>query len=370
MKISGYQLFWLIFTMEFGMTAIFTVSPVVFLAKQDTWISIIIAALIGLINTFVAVKVSMLYPEQTFVQYSQTILGKWLGTLILVPYFLMWLLVTGNVLREYADFVFLALLSSTPLWCVILIMLGAAVYVTYSGGLRGIGRCSEIIGPISAIGGILIIILSMKDWNWLRILPVYYNTGAMHILKGSLIPASFLGESFLVVMLIAFLSKPQGAMIASLLGVLVASVAILAMTIVAILMFGPNLPAKFIYPLYSAVSFISVMDFIQNVDVLIVLLWIIGIFIKLSLYVFITSYGAAQLFRIKNWRHTIWFVASIVFVISLLPRNTNDTMDFAKLWGSVIYPVNVIGIPLFIWMIGAVRKRKQMAIMGGNDDIR
>lgn len=359
MKISGYQLFWLIFTMEFGMTAIFTVSPAVFLAKQDAWISIILATLIGLFTTFVAVKLSLLYPEQTFIQYCQSILGKWLGTIILVPYFLMWISVTGNILREYADFVFISLFSSTPLWSVILIMLGAVVYVTYSGGLRGIGRCSEIIGPISAIGGILIIIFSIKDWDWLRILPVYSNTGLLHIAKGSLIPASFLGESFMVVMLIAFLSKPQRAMISSLSGVLVASVAILAMTMVVILVFGPNLPAKFIYPLYSAVSYISVMEFIQNVDVLVVLLWIIGIFIKLSLYLFIISYGTAQLFHMKKWKHAIWLIAAIVFVISLLPRNTNDTMDYAKFWSAVIYPVNLVVIPLLLWIIGAIRKKNR-----------
>jgi spore germination protein KB len=360
MKISGYQLFWLIFTMEFGMTAIFTLSSSVFLAKQDAWISLILATLICLFTTFVAVKLSLLYPEQTFIQYSQSILGKWLGKIILVPYFLMWVSVTGIILREYADFVFIALFSSTPLWIVILIMLGAIVYVTYTGGLRSIGRCSEIIGPITVAGSILIFIFSVKDWEWLRILPVYSNTGFLHIVKGSLIPASFLAESFMVVMLIAFMSKPQRAMISSLFGVAAASVAVLAMTMIVIMVFGPNLPAKFIYPLYSAVSYISVMDFIQNVDVLVVLLWIIGIFIKLSLYLFITSYGTAQLFHIKKWKHTIWFIAPIVFVISLLPRNTNDTMNYADFWLAVIFPVNLLCIPLLLWIIGTIRKKNRL----------
>jgi spore germination protein KB len=360
MKISGYQLFWLIFTMEFGMTAIFTVTPAVFLAKQDAWISLILASLICLFTTFVAVKLSLLHPEQTFVQYSQTILGKWLGKIILVPYFLMWVSVTGIILREYADFVYITLFSSTPIWIIVLIMLGAIVYVTYSGGLRSIGRSSEIIGPISVLGCILIIIFSVKDWDWLRILPVYSNTGFLPLVKGSLIPASFLAESFMVVMLIAFMSKPQRAMISSLFGVAAASVAVLAMTLTVVMVFGPNLPSKFLYPLYSVVTYISVMDFIQNIDVLVVLLWIIGIFIKLSLYLFITSYGTAQLFRIKKWKHTIWWIAPIVFVISLLPRNTTDTMNYARFWLAIIFPVNLIGIPLFMLIIGTIRKKNRL----------
>lgn len=357
MKISGYQLFWLIFTMEFGMTALFTISSPVFLAKQDAWISMILATLICLFTTFVAVKLSLLYPEQTFIQFSQSILGKWLGKIILVPYFLMWLSITGIILREFADFVYLALFSSTPLWIVILIMLGTIVYVTYNGGLRSIGRCSEIIGPISTIGSFLIIFFSVNDWDWHRLLPVYSNTGFLPIVKGSLGPASFLGESFMVVMLIAFMSKPQRALISSLFGVAAASVAVLAMTMIVIMVFGPNLPAKLIYPLYSAVTYISVMEFIQNVDVLAVSLWIIGIFIKLSLYLFITSYGTAQFFHIKKWKHTIWWIAPIVFAVSLLPRNTNDSMSYAKFWLAVIYPINIIGIPLLLWIVGTIRKK-------------
>ncbi|KIL41929.1 membrane protein [Gordoniibacillus kamchatkensis] len=357
MKISGYQLFWLIFTMEFGMTAIYSLSSDAFVAKQDAWISIIVATLICIFTTFVAVRLSLLYPEQTFIQYSQSILGKWLGKIILVPYILMWVSVTGIILREYADFVFVALFSSTPLWIVILIMLGAIVYVTYSGGLRSISRCSEIIGPITVLSTILVILLSVKDWNWLRILPVYSNSGLLPIVKGGLSPASFLAESFMVVMLIAFMTKPERALVSSLAGVAAASFAVLVMTLFIIMVLGPNLPAKFIYPMYSVVTYISVMEFIQNVDVLNVLIWIIGIFIKASLYFFITSYGTAQFFHIKKWKNTIWLIAPIVFVISLLPRNTNEVMNFAKFWRDVIFPVNLVGIPLLLWIIGSIRKK-------------
>jgi spore germination protein KB len=358
MKISGYQLFWLIFTMEFGMTAIFTLSPAVFLSKQDAWISIIIATLIALATTFVAVKLSLLYPEKTFIQSSQLILGKWLGKIILVPYFVMWISVTGVILREFADFVYITLFSSTPLWSIILIMLIAVVYATSSGGLKSIARSGEIIGPVTALGSILIFFFSVKDWDWLRLLPVYSNTGFVPILKGSFTPASFLAESFMVVMLVAFMKTPKRVMSSSLLGVAAASIAVLSMTLIVIMVFGPNLPAKFIYPLYSIVSYISVMEFIQNVDVLIVLLWIISIFIKLSLYMFITSYGTAQLFHIKKWKRTIWWIAPIIFILSLLPRNTLDTMDYAKsIWHDVIFPVNLVGIPLLLWIIGAIRKK-------------
>ncbi|NBD25498.1 GerAB/ArcD/ProY family transporter [Paenibacillus glycinis] len=357
MKLSGYQLFWLIFTMAFGMTALFTVSLPIAVAKQDAWLSTVLAALISLFTTFVAVRLSLLYPGQTFIEYSQVILGRWLGKIMLLSYLATWVSLTGIILREYADFVYLALFDSTPLWIVILVMLGASVYVTCSGGLRGIGRCGEIIGPISVVGCLLIIIFSVNDWDWLRLLPVYANTGLLPIAKGSLLPASFLGESFIVVMLIAFMPKPRRAQISALLGVAAASAAVLAMTLIVVMTFGPNIPARLIYPLYSAVTYISVMEFIQNIDVLAVLLWIVAIFIKLSLYLFVTSYGSAQFFGIKRWKNTIWFIVPMVFVISLLPRNFDIEMIYTKFWLAVIYPISLVGIPLLLWMVGSLRKR-------------
>lgn len=357
MKITNYQLFWLMYTLDYGKTAIFTIAPAVLLAKQDAWISIIIAGLSGLITTFIAVKVSQLYPNQTFIQYSQTILGRWLGTLILIPIFLMWIAITGMILREFADFVFIALFNKTPLWAIMIVMLSVVVYVTSSGGLTSIGRCGELIGPISIIGSLLIIFLSAKDWHWFKLFPVYASTGLVPIMKGSLFPASFIAEAFIVVMLVAFMPKPERAMVASLLGVAAASISILIVTVIAILVFGPILPGHFVYPVYSVVTYISVMEFIQNIDVIIVLLWIISIFIKLSLYFFVTSYGTAQLFRIQKWKRTIWLITPIVFVISLLPRNTVDTLNFAYFWRDVIFPINLVGIPVLLLIVGSIRKR-------------
>ncbi|SEN14805.1 endospore germination permease [Paenibacillus sp. OV219] len=357
MKISGYQLFWLVYTLDYGKTAIFTISPAILAAKQDAWLSIIAASLIGLVTTYIAVKVSLLHPKQTFIQYTQTILGKWLGTVILIPIFLMWIAITGLILREFADFVFIALFSKTPLWTISLIMLAAVVYITSTGGLTSIGRCSEIIGPISIIGSLLIILLSVKDWNLFNLLPVYANTGLLPIMKGSLFPASFIAESFMIVMLIAFLPKPERAMAASILGVTAASISILFITFIVILVFGPHLAGHFVYPIYSVVTYISVMEFIQNIDVIIVLLWIIGIFIKLALYFFVTSYGTAQLLRFPKWKKSIWLITPIVFAISLIPRNIDDTIDFANFWRDVIFPVNLVGIPILLWIVGSIRKK-------------
>jgi spore germination protein KB len=362
MKISGYQLFWLIFLMDVSMTALITVAPTIAIAKQDAWLSMIMALFLGVIITFIAVKLSLLYPKQTLIEYAQTILGKWLGRIIVIPYFLMWLSVTGIILREYADFVHVALFNATPLWIIVFMMVIAMVYVVYSGGLDGIARCSEIIGPLSVLGILFIVIMSYQNWDWHRILPIYANTGLYKIAKGSLPSASFLGESIMLLMLVPFISKPKGALQVSLLGVALASLSIVINTLIIIMVFGPNIAARFIYPVFSEVTNISVMNFLQNLDVLAVVLWISNIFIKLSLYLFITSYGSAQYFHIKKWKQTIWFIAPIVFIIALVPRNMDiSQVEYPKFWLKVIFPYLMLAIPAFLWIIASLRPSTRKA---------
>ncbi len=82
MKVSGLQIFWLMFSMEMGMTLLLTLPGAIADTKQDTWISMILASMFAITTTFIATKLSLLYPDLTFIEYSQRILGKWLGKII------------------------------------------------------------------------------------------------------------------------------------------------------------------------------------------------------------------------------------------------------------------------------------------------
>jgi spore germination protein KB len=63
MKISSLQIFWMVAIFEFGMTLLLTQSPAIAAAKQDAWMSLTVAGLAGVGITFVAGKLSLLYPN-------------------------------------------------------------------------------------------------------------------------------------------------------------------------------------------------------------------------------------------------------------------------------------------------------------------
>lgn len=358
MKISSKQVFWLISSMEIGMSVLLTISPVIREAKQDAWLSIIIATGACLLMTFIAVKLSLLYPKQTLIQFSQLILGKWLGKVIVIPYFIMWYSVIGIILRQSSDFIHLVLFRRTPLWVIILLALILIIYSTYAGGIEGIGRSSELLGPFIFVALIIVLILGFKTIHFDRILPVYQDTGFITIFKGAITPLSFLGESVMMTMLVGFMSKPKKALSSSIWGVLISGTFLIIATIFVILIFG-NLGSRMWYPFFDMARYLSFMEFIQNIDAVIVVVWLCSVFIKLSLYMFFASYGTAQWLGVKDWRKLIWVVSFIGFVLALIPANVDvSSSDFpSKFWIPFILPINMIGIPIFLLSIGLIRKK-------------
>jgi spore germination protein len=57
----------------------------------DVWLTVILGGIITMIAGVIMVKLSQRFPEKTFYQYSQEIVGKWIGKLfsfLMIGYFL------------------------------------------------------------------------------------------------------------------------------------------------------------------------------------------------------------------------------------------------------------------------------------------
>jgi spore germination protein KB len=361
MNISSKQMFWIVAIIDFGMTLLLTQSPTIEVAKQDAWISYIISGCAAAMITFVSGKLSLLYPNQTFIEYSQTILGKWLGKLIVIPYFIQWILVMGVILRQSSEFIRMVLFRNTPLIVMIIFLLYLMTFITYRGNIEAIGRCSEIFGPVIIIVTIITLLLSLSNVHLNAILPIFVDSGFKSILTGSLNPLSFLGEASLIMMLIKFNKDPKKGAFYSVLAVGFISIFIMFITIETIMVLGPTLASRLWYPYFEMVRFISLMEFLQNIEIIVAVIWILSIFIKLSTYFFITTYGIAQWLNLKDWRKVIWFAVIILIPIALyFPNIDVASVEFPKKVGmTFLLQFNMVSIPFFLWIVGIIRKKRK-----------
>lgn len=359
MKISTWQLFWIFTTLEISMSIWLTISPTIEIAKQDAWISLAVAGSIGVFVTYIIVRVSQRHATQTLVEFTQKLFGKWIGKLISLLYILVWYSVSADILRIFSLFIKQILFHDTPVWSISALMMAAMIYITFAGSVEAIARFSELAGPLILIGIVITFALNIPNLHLALLLPIYADSGAMPIMKGSFVNASFLGESMMIMMLTPFIAKPEKLLKPILLSICIPSLLAIIATMMVISTFGIHIGSTMYFPYFAMVRFINYLDFIQNMDVWIVFIWIFCVLVKLSIYLFINSYGTAQLVGVKNWRRMIAFTATVIFAISLIPANIFGILDYANIvWTAYIFPIFIVGLPIVILFVSHLRGRQ------------
>ncbi|WP_379141247.1 endospore germination permease [Paenibacillus sp. sgz500992] len=361
LKISGMQVFWLIFSMNLGMTLVMTITPSLQADKQDAWISIVLAGCIALLIAVLVTQVARLFPGKSLIEYSELILGTWIGKLVIMIYLVQWYTILPIVLRQFTDLVNIMLLPETPKESIILLMVLLITYATYAGGIEGIARCSEFLGPIIMIMVLLVLLANGNNIHWKHILPVYADSGIKEIMRGSLAPASYLGHSVEYLMFASFLRQPRKEGRYAVWAVLVANFMVLITTIMIIVILGVNVSPNMWYPFFAMTQKISLFGFVDNFDAVPVVIWISSVFIKLAVYLFLVSYGTAQFLKVRNWKLMIWFIAPVMFAFALIPQNVTEatTNYMQRYWVPVALPVNMLGLPMLLLLVGLWRKAKR-----------
>ncbi|NOU99637.1 GerAB/ArcD/ProY family transporter [Paenibacillus planticolens] len=352
MRISGKQLFWMILTMQLGMTLLLTINPAIQTAKQDAWLSTACATGIGIFIAFVCSRLSLLYPGQTLIDFCRSLFGRYIGYLIIFLYFLLWYSVLAIILRQYSEFIAATILPKTPILVPILGMLLVAIYVTFLG-IEAIARCCEILGPFTLLGIAIPLLLSLKNIHINNILPIYVDSGALTILKGALPTSTFLGDCILLLVVMGFVAKPKTGVKPAMFGVASAGLLTSFSTFLIVSIFGHRTASGQTYPYFNLVRYISYFDFFQNLDSFVIAIWIISVFTKVSLYFFVCTYGTAQVFGVQKWRRMMLFVAPVLVLLALIPRDFIDSSVFfpQKIAIPFLFPLQMFSLPLLMWGI-------------------
>lgn len=162
-------------------------------------------------------------------------------------------------------------------------------------GVRGIFRASTIIAPVIILGIIFIFFSLYGDIDITNFLPIFGND-----IKEFFIPGSFrleMFESIFLILLIApQIKNIKKATIGSFL--LISS----STLIIAILLFGifpyPSSLENY-FPLFELNRLISFGRFVQRVESVYILIWLIAMYIYISLGTSYTVQSFSKLFNLK-----------------------------------------------------------------------
>lgn len=324
---------------------------------RDAWISILFGGAVGLVMFAGYSYLYRKYPELPFTAYARKLLGKAVGAPVAVLYIVLYIILAGRDLRDGSSMLVLATMGNTPLFILSALMILSAVYVLHKGFeiLTRTSMVFSLIVLLIAVFSILLLSLS-GSINLNRLLPMFED-GIQPVLS-TVVHQNYMfpfGEMIVFTMLMPYLSNVKKGpwIIAS--GMLVAAFLLSATMALNISVLGADIVERSPLPLMPTISKISISDFIQRIDIFVVMVLIIGVFFKVAVYFAAAVIGISELFKLP-YRSILYPCALIILFTSMLDASSlTEHLDEGSNLLYTVYPLFMVVIPVILIVITAVK---------------
>lgn len=285
------------------------------IAKNDAWLTVFPALGEGLGIIFIFVSLARRFPGATLVQINQQVFGSLLGKLISLLYVWFFLHIAAINFRYIGDYMLL-LLPETPL-LVIIVTFCFLCASAVRNGVEVIARLSEILVPIVSLMVFTTIILLLNEMDFKNLFPLL-DTPWKDLLKSQHTIASIsYGELIVFTMIISNVRNPQKTLMPVILAAFFFAVLILTIILRNILVLG-NVNAIFLQPSLEAVKMINIVDFLNRLEIIIVLNELTMGFIKISVFYYAAVLATAQILKLRTYLPLVLPMGALLVALSIL----------------------------------------------------
>ncbi|MCD9024616.1 GerAB/ArcD/ProY family transporter [Cohnella silvisoli] len=322
-------------------------------AKQDAWLSCLLGVVINLLLVWLYVVLGERHPEQTLVGYSEKLLGKWIGKFVGLLFALFCYLLASLMVGDMGYFLTTQALVETPIEYLQMLFV-VSIVVAIREGLQVYSRVVEIFFPWILLLFLVLIVSLAPQFDLDKLKPVL-EFGMAPVMKGSFSFFS-LQEMVVLLMLYPFITKGKGRGRGFIIGTLIGGIVLVVTTMGSIVVLDYTQTANNFFPTYVMAKNISIGQFLERLEGMMMLIWILSIFVKVAITFHAAIIGIAQVFRIDE-KILIWPLAIGMIVLSLMCyTNVIYVQHFLSLIWTPFASVFMLVIPLILLGVSLLRK--------------
>lgn len=331
-------------------------------AKQDAWIAMIIAMSWAVILLLMFSRILSLHPGKDLFDILEIVMGKVIGKIISILMIWFAFHLGSLVLRNLSDFTNTLVFPDTP---VIVPMISFVILIIWilKEGIEVLGRWSEFFVWVISLTIITITMLSASEMDISRLKPIL-GSGIKPILKGALSSLSFpYGETVVFTMVFSNIAKVKSYKRTFMLGLFLGGGLVFIGTLRNILVLGNETISKVYFPSTLAISLIHLGEFLERIEISVLIIFIVCVFVKVSVCVFAVSNGISKVFGFTDYR----FISTPVILLMLnfsffVYKSTIETTFWAfNIWPYYSMVFEVI-IPLVVFILVEIKSRSSAAI--------
>ena len=354
--ISGRQLILLVFTFIIATGTLFIPSIVAQQAGQDGWISVLIGGVAGSIVVLIVTALGLRYPGKGLTEYSESIIGKWPGKVIGFVFIVYYLHETSVIVREISTTIQGTLLQNSHLEGITLIIFLACAF-SVKMGLETITRANVLTLIVTYIAILTVFFLLLKDMKPEWLTPVLAR-GIVPVLKGSISPVGWFTEVVSIAFIMPFINQPKETRLSSIIGVIWASVTLSFIAALVVMVFGPQFAVVLTFPTLEAVRYINVAQYIQRVEIVFLIPWVISNYIKICFFYYISVLITTKWLKINKTKTLVIPIGLVIFSLSIVLFKNNKELSLYISKVLSVYSIYVqLGIPALLLPIAFIRRK-------------
>jgi hypothetical protein len=248
---------------------------------------------------------------------SEFVGGKTLKIIIGIAYITLLLMLTTSIIKNLSETLRIIYFRKSPIQYIVLFFIISSI-ICNRFSLKVVAKANLIISPIIFLSIIIILASSIKNFIPERIFPILGYGINETFFSGLSNLFSFSGILYLF-FLPPLLDKPDKFKQMSLIAITISAIYLLLSVACLLLSFSLTLSSDESFSLYVLTRSLEYGRFIQRVDAIFILVWIIAIISYINIPISFCIYMFKKIVIKSNKNIINYFVNLIIFVLSIIP---------------------------------------------------
>ena len=323
-------------------------------AGKDSWLVVIIAAIMVVPVLFMYIRIMKLHPGKDFFEISTELFGKIAGRILILFYIEFAIHVPALVVNNYVGFITTSSLPETPKYIIAILLVVICMYAARKG-IEVIGRWAEIVVFFVLFGIIMLTVLSIPYFDFSNIKPILYN-GWKPVLGASFSLVGFQFAELLIVIFMLNTLKSGESMYKVVYSGLTVSALILTILFArVILVLGEPVAKMYYYATQPSVSVINIGEFVQRLDIINPLIVFFNDFIEITFCIIFASKGLTKLFNIREYKKVVVPIGFIILPLSLILYSSSmEEFAWIKYYNYYAFPFQFI-FPIIVLIVAEIK---------------
>jgi len=329
-------------------------------AGRDAWLSVLGAWFLDVMLALVYAYMGIRFPGENFVQYSSTILGKYLGRMVGIIFPLFFLLVCTLLLHGLAQTVHTVFLPRTPFNVILVCNFLVCAYMGRKG-IEVIARITEILGPLFFLSIVALSVLVLPSFHLARLKP-QFDQGMAPFLSGIPLMLTSFGVCIIMAMYIPLCNRPENGFLAKFSAVSMGALLVGLVTVSSVGIFGSEDAQSMFSPGIQLARMVNFSNYFERVELIWLVINVGSSIVGSASLLWAFGKGVAQVTGLKTSKSLIYpgALISLVLCIVSFPSVMQQTVFYHYTFPIVAAFVET-GLELFLFAAALILHKRGTA---------